>query len=497
MLAAPDTRRAERVAEIVRLARSRLGADKSASVAAFIEAFYADVAGDELGDRAVEDLYGAAYALWQLGLQRNPGEAIWRAFNPGAAEHGWESPHSVVQVVNDDMPFLVDSVTAELNRRDLTVHAVLHPIVRVKRAPGAAPDLTADGARESFMHLEIDQQPATALAEVEAALRKGLADVRGAVGDWKAVLGRVDEALAALDASPPPVDAVERDAAKAFLGWLRDDHFTFLGYREYLFEGEGEGARAGLVPGRGLGLCRDDEFVIFRGLRTMGALPPDVQAFLRERRLLNITKANTKSTVHRSVHLDAVMLKTFDAAGRASGQKVSLGLFTSTAYSQSPRAIPLLAGKVERVAARAGFPPASHNAKALWHVLESYPRDELFQVTDDELYDIALGILRLQERQRTAAFIRRDPFGRFCSVLVYTPRDRYDERLRHRFGELIARALAGEVSSSYTHIAQDDTVLMRLHYIIRTKPGQIPPVDGAALNRDLSEAARGYGDKLR
>ncbi|MBM3521541.1 MAG: NAD-glutamate dehydrogenase, partial [Alphaproteobacteria bacterium] len=321
-------------------------------------------------------------------------------------------------------------------------------------------------------------------------------DVRLAVQDWRKMLARVDETLSALDTRTPPVDAAEVAAARSFITWIKDNNFTFLGFREYALEGAGEHARANVVPGRGLGLLRNDDFVIFEGLRNLGALPPDVQAFVRSQRLLDVVKANHRSTVHRAVHLDVVTMKTFDGAGRVVGQRVFLGLFTSAAYSQSPREIPYLKDKVERVMQRAGFARASHNAKALQHILDTFPRDELFQIGEEELFTTALGILQLQERQRTALFVRKDPFERFVSALVYTPRERYDTALRRCFEQILARAYSGEITAWQTQFA-DDTHLIRIHFLIRTTPGRIPAVDPAALRVEMREAARSYADRLR
>ena len=497
MHTAPDKSRVDRIGEIARHARAQMGAGPAAPIVAFLETLYAGVSADELAERSVGDHFGAARSLWDLATLRRPGQALVRAVNPAGAAHGWDSPHTVVQIVNDDMPFLVDSVTAELNRRELTVHDVIHPTIRVARAAdGTLTGLAADGVRESVMHIEIDELPEASLAELETSLRRVLADVRVAVGDWKTMISRVDETIASLTTRRPPVDPSETAAAIAFLEWVRADNFTFLGYREARFEGEGETARADVQADRSLGICRDDAFIIFRGLRKMGSLPPDVQLFLRSKHLISIMKANSKSTVHRSVHLDAVVLKDFDDAGRVCGQRVFVGLFTSVAYSQSPRSIPLLKEKVESVAAHAGYAPASHNAKALWHVLETFPRDELFQVGEDELLATALGILRLHERQRTAAFVRKDPFERYVSVLVFTPRERYDAPLRRRFEAILCETFHGEISTSHSEFA-DDTVLVRVHFIVRTKSGEIPPFDLSVLNRRLAEAARGYADRLR
>ncbi|MGQ0663063.1 MAG: NAD-glutamate dehydrogenase [Pseudomonadota bacterium] len=491
-------RKGEIVEEVAGLARRRLGPDERAAAEGFLRRFYANVALDDLAARPAEDLYGAALALWRFARRRAPGQPLVRVYNPLVAEHGWASRHTVVEIVNDDMPFLVDSVTAELNRRDLAVHLVIHPVMRVKRAQaGELSGLAEDGRPESFMHIEIDEQGAgEALAEIGRGIESVLADVRVAVADWRPMRKRLDDIIAELDAKPPPVPAEEIAAARGFLAWISGENFTLLGCREYNFGGADGEARANIVTGRGLGLCRDDGFVIFDGLRNLGALPPDVQDFVRRPQLLRVTKANRRSSVHRRVYLDAVGVKTFDAAGRVSGERLLVGLFTSTAYTARPRDIPLLAGKIEHILGLAGFDPAGHDGKALVHILETFPRDELFQATADELYGAALGVLALQERQRTALFVRRDPFERFISALVYVPRDRFNTDLRIRFHRILADAYEGRITAFYVQFS-DESLLARVHYIVGTTPGRVPEVAVKDLERRLIEAGRSFADKLK
>src|SRR5581483_6007737 len=314
----------------------------------------------------IDDLYGAGMALWQFAKTRQAGKAKLRIYSPRRAEHGWSSKHTVVEIVNDDMPFLVDSITGEINRHGLAVHLVIHPIVRVQRDDkGALTALSKAGDKtalaESMMHVELDEVTA---ADTIAALQKGLEttldSVRVAVADWKQVCARAQEVVDELEKKPPKLPPDEVRTAREFLAWMLDNHFTFLGYREYEFDGQGASARAGIVPGRGLGLCRDDSFVIFDGLRNLGALPPDVQEFVRQPRLMKIAKANRRSNVHRTAYLDTIGIKKFGPKGEVIGERVFLGLFTSTAYSERPTAIPLLADKISRIVQRSGIAPNSH-----------------------------------------------------------------------------------------------------------------------------------------
>jgi glutamate dehydrogenase len=490
--------KSELIERVQALAAARLSAERAAALSDFITQLYGNVAIDDLAGESPDNLYAAALSLWSFAAQRTPGTAKVRVYNPRLDEQGWHSSHTVVEMVNDDMPFLVDSLTAALNQRDLTVYLVIHPIVRVIRDRGGnrAASGKGDEIVESQMQIRINEQTAPdTLAEIKYVLEKVLADVRAATSDWKQMRARAADLIAEMDKAPSSLPPDEVAEAKAFLQWLNDDHFTYLGYREYDFLGHGDAATISIPPKTGLGILRDDQYSVFDGLRNFEQLPPDVRQFLRQPRVLMITKANRRSTVHRPVHMDTISVKKFDAAGNAVGEQLFVGLLTSGAYSQNSREIPLLRQKVANCLARAGFAPASHDGKALAHILETYPRDELFQISESELYDTAIGILNLQERQRIALFVRRDPFERFVSCLIYVPRDRYSTDLRLRIQDILARAYNGTVAAYNTHMS--DAALGRLQVTIATTRGAIPDVDPADLEERLVEAGRSWADQLQ
>jgi glutamate dehydrogenase len=483
------------------LAAERLRGDGDA-VARFLRQFYSHVPPEDILDRSAEMLLGAALSLWRFAQARPPGRAKLRVINPRSEEHGWRSSRTIVEIVNDDMPFLVDSVTSALTAQGFAIHLVIHPILRVERdAEGKLvrlhdPEIRGNGAlsRESVIHVEVSaESDQTRLVEVARRLDQVLGEVRAAVADWHEMRKRLRGIAADLERHPPPLADAERAEAIDFLAWLEDDNFTFLGYREYRFGGGEEGG-LDIVESSGLGILRDPDYTVFDGLRHFATLPPDVRQFLREPRLLLISKSNRRSAVHRPVHMDVVSIKSFDAAGQAVGERLFVGLFTSLAYSRSPRAIPLLRRKVWHVLQRSGFGPSSHDGKALQHILDTYPRDELFQISGEELLETATGILNLQERQRLALFVRRDPFERFVSCLVYVPRERYDTALRRRVAAILEEAFAGTIDSFNTQL--DDSVLGRVHFVLRTRPGALALVDVAAVERRLAEAARSWSDRL-
>ena len=489
-----EAKKAKLIRKATALAAESLDFAEHAPAAAVIAKFYDHVPPDDVAERSLRDLAGAALALWRFAGRRQPGQAKIRVYNPESDIDGWSSPHTIVEIVNDDMPFLVDSVAAAINAGERVVRLIIHPIMTVDRdASGRLRDIgdSGDGGRrESWMQIEITREPdAAGLPRLTQALSGVLGDVRAAVADWQPMRRTLRAVLEELPGPAAlPVPRHELAEVQDFLRWLDDDNFAFLGYREYDFNGAAEPERPAL------GILADPGYRIFDGLRDLSSLPPDVQDFVRRRELLVVTKSNRRATVHRVAHMDAIGVRRFDANGAVVGIRLFLGLFTSLAYSRNPRAIPLLRRKVRHIVGRSGLSPASHDGKALAHILDALPRDELFQAGEDELFDTVIGILNLQERQRIALFVRRDPLERFVSCLVFAPRERYDSDLRRRFAAILERAFAGRLSAFYTHL--DDSALARIQFIIRTTRGKVPAVDTVALERELAEAGRSWSDHL-
>ncbi len=500
MTSTSEATKAALVGEAQRLADQQAEAAQRALLPRFIAEFYQHVPPSDVVARRPADLCGAALALWRFAARRPSGSAKVRVHNPAGAADGWSSPHTIVEIVNDDMPFLVDSVTAAVNECGREVRLVIHPILSVARDGAghlAGLDPPEGGLRESWMQIAITREPDPAEREALAArLGAVLADVRSAVSDWQK-MRRILQAIAGeVLAQPPPLPPAEIAEGVEFLRWLDDDNFTYLGFRDYVFPGAAEELPRELHgPARPpLGILGDASYPVFGGLRDLAALPPDVQEFVRRREFLIIAKTERRATVHRAVPMDAIGIRRFDASGAVVAVRLFVGLFTSVAYSHSPNSIPLLRQKVRRTIERAGLAPASHDGKALLHIFETFPRDELFQIAEDELFDTAIGILNLQERQRIALFVRKDPLERFVSCLVYVPGERYDTRLRQSFAAILAAAFAGTVTSFYTHF--DESVLARVQFIIRVARGAVPAVDVAALEQSLAEAGRSWSDRV-
>ena len=459
----------------------RLTKDDAGHLEGFIRQYYNDVAPEDLTGFSADTLYGEALSMWRFAQKRKPGIPKIRVYNPRQEDHGWQSTHTIIEIVNDNMPFLVDSVSAGLNRQQLgtgvgsalTVHLLIHPILRVRRdKAGNLLSVIDDDAApvkgeisESLLHIEVSQQSSkVVLKTILESLDQVLEDVRAAVEDWPATIAKINQIIDAISADPPPLPAAEVEESKAFLAWIRDDNFTFLGYREYHLERGDDGDYLRLDEASGLGVLRN-VFPESR-IRSNTALTPAVSRFARRKQLLIITKANTRATVHRPVYMDYIGVKIFDGRGRVVGERRFLGLFTSAAYNRNPRDIPMLRDKVATVLARSPFPESSHNGKALQNILESYPRDELFQIDADELYQISHGILHLEERQRIRLFLRRDDYARFFSCLIYVPRERYNTELRRRMEAVLLKSLNG-TSAEYT-VQLSEAVMARIHFIVHT-----------------------------
>ena len=498
-----EAARRERIEAVLALAAARLAADQRTPFAAFARACFQHLEAEDLAARSPEDLLGALLSGWQFGAERAPGTTRLRVISPSLAEHGWASRHTVIEAVNDDMPFLVDTITMELNRQGLSLQLIVHPVLVVQRdATGRLQSLRelgvdehdTPGLRESWMHIEVDRLvDAAQRAELAAGLERVLEDVRAAVRDWQPMLQRLHEAIAELQPPPPTVPAAQAQECRAFLQWLADDHLTLLGYRRHDLAHEQGEDQLRLVPGSGLGVLRESGQAVSA---SFAAVPAQARAMARAPTpVLLVTRSNTRSTVHRPGYTDYVGVKRYNAAGEVIGEHRFVGLFTSTAYSARVEEIPLLRQKVAAVAQRAALPEGGHLAKALDHILATYPRDDLFQIGEDELLDAALGILAAGERQRLRLFLWRDPYERFVSCLVYVPREAYSTELRKKFQAILMAAFAGQRADFGVMLG--DTLLARVHFSIRTTPGQVPPYDRHEIEAALAAAARRWDDELR
>ena len=472
--------------------RKRAGKRGQDDASAFASAFYQRMVQDEVPLHGAEGWAALANDFLEFARSRKPGTPSVRLFNPTLSKHGWESPHTVLQIVNDDMPFLVDSVKMALAERGIGVHVLGHPLVRIARDRAGKLVAVGEGEIESMMHLEIDRQSAAGIAEVEATIRAVLADVRGIVRDWPAMRAKMLEVTEDLGKRRLPVGDAGRKEAQEFLRWAANDHFTFLGYREYRVKKQGGEEVLAADPDTGLGLLRAREGAKPRKLTTLAAhyMPQSgaVDALI-------LTKTNARATVHRPGYMDYIGVLSFDAEGRPIAEQRFIGLYTSSAYTRRPWEIPLVRERHDYVMQKSGLQPTGHSGKALRHILETLPRDELFQSTETELYQLASGILNLQERVRSRLFLRHDRYGRFYSVLAYIPRDRYNTEIRLRIEAMLKAELhADRVDST---IQLGDSPLAQLHMLVRPRKGEAVQVDAAQIDARLSAIVRNWQDDLR
>jgi glutamate dehydrogenase len=414
-----------------------------------------------------------------------------------------DRPVSIVTVVNDNMPFLFDSVMGEITGSLGEPALVMHPVVIVRHGPKGVTEIVGDaglargdGGADRVSLIQVHVTPLSAERAERLAERLGhvLGQVRAAVADWRPMLARLEQAIVGFRYNPIPLKKEAVAEAIAFLEWLRDDNFTFLGLREYRYSGGEKTGTLDRTDSPGLGILADPDLRVLRIGAEAVTTTPEIRAFLHGPDPLIVTKANAKSVVHRRIYLDYVGVKTFDRKGNLEGELRVVGLFTSSAYTRSVMKIPYLRSKAEAVIAKSGLDPADHSGKALINVLESYPRDELFQIGVPLLRKHAEAVLALGERPRVRALPRTDQFDRFVSVLVFVPRDRYDSQVRERIGDYLAEVFDGHVSAYYPAFPEGG--LARVHFIVGRSGGKTPKVEAATLETAIREIVRTWEDAI-
>lgn len=478
--------------------------DEATLLAPFAQRYYASCAVEDLKERSIPELYAILCSHWQFIKQRRPGEAKIKIFNPTLATDGWESTHTIIQLSHDDVPFVVDSVRMVVNRYGYQIHFIIHfGGFKVKRdSEHNIIELPNGGQQhngstsEAPVYIEIDRiSDEKLMAELKEDIDAVLSDVRVAVADWRSMIGKVEDSLRDLDAMTPAsnMDKEEINESRDFLRWLINNNFTFLGCRDYKLIGDGTNRALQIVPGSGLGVLRDESQSV--SSKSYAELPPQARKMALSKNVLIIAKTNTTSTVHRQAYTDYIGVKHFNEQGELIGERRFIGLYTSTAYNSSPRQIPFLRHKVDRVLAELGFPADSHDGKEAVHILETLPRDDLFQATQEELLNITLGILQLKERKRVRLLVRRDAYYRYFSCLVFVPREIFNTDLAQSMQNILMEAFHGQ-ECSFT-IFFSDSVLARIHFLVRVNPKV--PVDYRLdeIEQKLIETARSWPDELK
>lgn len=482
--------------KVIQLSKSQLKTSPT-EIQEFIKRFYSNVSPEDLLIETPENLLGAALSLWNWGALREPGVAKLHIYNPKPQEHGWRSPYSIIEIVNDDMSFLVDSVVRALQQQDLAVYLVIHPVLQVKRQAGQRQKIgegpnksQGESLPESFMQIRISEQTSPErIAEIQQYLIDVLKDVRLAVGDWAAMRTQ-NQAIQKI------LSAITKDNSEyqQFLQWLDDDHFTYLGVAEYNFGTPLSPLMPDAKRVKEWGLFKKPSFKLYADPGFHDQLPPEISQLSSEKMVV-LVKAGFFSTVHRHGLMDVIVIGKLSAKGKIEGCYLLVGLLTAQAYNSSLKDVPILRKKLAKIMERAAFPIPSHNAKSFRHILETYPRDEILLADETHIYETALNILRLQERQRIALFIRRDPFKRFFCAIVCLPKDRYDNELRQQIEEVLVRTFRGQLLITHSYVSNDPQ--SRLYLVVRTNPTDEIKIDEEEVERRLIETGRSWKARLR
>lgn len=463
------------------------------------EVLFSRVSKDDLELLTPESL-AAATVLAETELRAWDGKGARMSLVDAAQPTSDGEDVSILVITTRNKPFLYDSVMGEVTSQIRDIFMALHPILVVADEAPTVLFSHGDGSepedRVSHIQIHMPRLGQTAADELSARVRHVLNHVHSAVSDWKPMLAMIDHAaadLVALDVDKKTEPA--RQEALAFIAWLRDNNFTFLGMREYVYSGEGDEAALSRSSGEGLGILSDPELRVLRLGKDQVTTTPEILDFLQGPDFLIVTKANVRSVVHRRAYMDYVGIKRFDIRGRITGELRIVGLFTSTAYTRSVARIPLLRSKVEAVTAEFGYDPASHSGKLLLNTLEAYPRDDLFQIDASLLARFCMQINELADRPRVRVLPRIDRFDRFVSLIVYVPRDQYDSIARERIGHYLKTVYNGRVSAYYPAFPEGGVA--RVHFIIGRSEGKTPQITQEQLERDIRSIVTRWEDQFR
>jgi glutamate dehydrogenase len=491
------------IRKVISLAKVKLSATQFELFENFAEGWFAHVPFHDLQQKTPQQLVDGTLSQWEFMRQRSPGEYKRRIFNPTQKTDGWESDQTILQFLLDDQPFLVDTISTEINRKGFSINLVIHfggvKIVRddkknIKKILHFDAD-APNALSEAPIYIEIDKEnDPEKLKDLQEGLDEVVRDARLAVSDWRHIEAQVRVALKEMGEAPPPVSGEELQEAKAFFHWLLDNNFTFLGYRKYDFK-TGKKSALRLVPESGLGVLQSNVTHDDKRIRYCAELPDKAcEMAIAKSPFCLLAKTNTRSTVHGNRYTDFVSLKRFNKAGEIIGEHWFIGLYTSPVYTENPKVIPIVRLKVAAVLQRSGLPPNGHSYKALRHILDTLPRDDLFQASVDELFQLGMGISQLQDRRCIRLFMRKDVFERFVSCLVYLPRDDFDMALCYRMQDILKEALQGVEISYETSFS--DAILARIHFTVRISPDKAHIDDIDEIEKKLIAAGQSWNDGL-
>lgn len=467
------------------------------AIAQFTKTYYAATPEQELENRKLDDLFGATLACWNF-MQKCPADSKIRVFNPDFEEHGWQSTHTIVEVLHKDVPFLVDSIRMELNRREMSIHFINHAVMHVERNAKGELDLnsplSATGSPcEAIIYVEVDRHSdEKELSELAASLKDILDEATLVVEDFPAITRRCEEAIDWMKNSKGPFNKKDISESVIFMEWLLNDHFTFLGCEDIAIEKKADKTVAVRDKESVLGLFKKElhgpDHVI------IGDLSEGMQALILAPQLIALTKSGRRSRIHRPTYPDYITVKQVDENGQVIGGRRFLGMFTSNVYTENSFNIPIVRNKTKQVIERSGLNAGSHHSKELQHILEVYPRDELFHTDVDHLTRTAIGILNIQERRRTHIFIRQDQLNKFLSCLIYVPRDLYNTELRQKMQNILVDAFNPEDIEFTTYFSE--SILARTLFTLKLNPSDVVEYDEQRIEKDIQAVARSWQDDL-
>lgn len=467
----------------------------------FAECYFSRFPLDELAGRYLGDVFGGVYQWWRYIQQFDGQRPKVSLFNPKLDVEGWVCPHTVLVVQQKDMPFLVDSIRIELNRRNIAIHSIKSTVLNVVRdAKHQLLDIQSVDAsepaaqKEAFIYLEINLLTLKSeLDDITQSLLSVLAELSAVVRDFQPMVQAVIAAQENLNHAEKSITVAKVDESQEFLAWLRDNNFTFLGYSEYEF-GETDGKkflrekvdkRLGLFAHKGGDANYSDTNDLNSGMARFHLAP----------QVLTFSKSSVRSRIHRQAYSDYVVVKQFDGQGNVVGEMRFLGLYTSNVYTMLPSKIPVVRNKVEKVFERTGLSPQSHDGKSLHQILATFPRDELFLSNSSELFDTVTAIARINERYMVRLFMRRDPFGKFVSCLIYVPRDVFTTQMRLRIQDIIGQTLNSTECEFNTYFSE--SILARVHLVFKIDPRLPLEYSQEKLERQIREVSRSWEDHLQ
>ncbi|WP_299018737.1 NAD-glutamate dehydrogenase [uncultured Photobacterium sp.] len=493
-MTAPDPIVPVLLEKVYGLIQDKIETPQQSLVEVFAQRLLGQLADDDLLQRNESDLYGAVLSLWHHLVQNKPDQISVRVYNPTLSRYGWQSTHTVVEIVTPDRPFLVDSVRMTLTRLGITSHLMLNGPYYFKRDDNGAISEACgkEGDFQTLFHIEVDRlNEKDEMKALKQELEQVLQDVDLVVNDWQLMHQQMKEIVEELKVAELPVNDEHRKEAIAFLDWVTCHNFTFMGYHQYdltPIEGDYE-----LIPceEKGLGLLGKSDKT--RKMK-LSELPESARIEARKPELLILTKSNSKSKIHRPAYTDYIGIRRFDKDGNVIGEHRFIGLYASTAYHQTAMNIPLISNKMSRILDNSRYPAGSHSWKALNNLLETYPRDELIQASEKEMLDVGCGVVQMQDRDLLRLFVRRDPFGRFFSCMVYVTKERYNTELRSKTQEVLKESFGSDQHVEFTTFFSESP-LARTHYIVRVENNNFD-VDVKAIEHNLVEAASSWDDRL-